>query len=120
MRRSIKDWQKEINAWAREKGWWPGEDYNPNSNNFLHTLVISSKLCLVHSEVSEALEALRDGMIRNVTISGKPEGLEVELADTVIRILDLAEWLGLDIEAAMQCKMDYNREREHRHGGRAI
>jgi len=51
---------------------------------------------------------------------GKPEGFESELADVIIRVLDLAEALGMDMGKTMAAKMKYNETREHKHGGRAL
>jgi len=52
--------------------------------------------------------------------NGKPEGVASELADTVIRICDLAGMLGLDLGKAIVEKMVYNETRPHRHGGKAF
>lgn len=46
----------------------------------------------------------------------KPEGVAVELADAVIRIADLCGHLGIDLEAAIALKMDYNETRPFKHG----
>ena len=48
----------------------------------------------------------------------KPEGVAVELADAVIRIADLCGHLGIDLEAAIALKMDYNETRPFKHGKR--
>jgi NTP pyrophosphatase (non-canonical NTP hydrolase) len=67
-------------------------------------------LALVHSEVSEALEADRKGDTENFT---------EELADVCIRIFDLCGSRGIDLEAAIFDKMAKNRLRPHKHGGKA-
>lgn len=46
----------------------------------------------------------------------KPEGVAVELADAVIRIADLCGHLGIDLEAAIALKMEYNEGRPFKHG----
>jgi hypothetical protein len=78
-----------------------------------------AKIALVHSELSEAVEEIRNG---NPEIywspEGKPEGVGIELADAVIRILDLAGALGYNLEHCMSIKHDYNTTRPHRHGGK--
>jgi len=51
---------------------------------------------------------------------GKPVGFPTELADVIIRTLDLASGLGIDIEEAIRIKMDYNATRPHRHGGKLV
>jgi NTP pyrophosphatase (non-canonical NTP hydrolase) len=65
------------------------------------------KLGLIQSEASEALEAVRSGDIEH---TGE------ELADIVIRTLDLAEYLGIDIEAAVERKHKENEMRPIKHG----
>lgn len=93
---------------ARDKGWW--DDASPN---------IPEKLALIHSEVSEVLEAMRtiDPVISEV-VDGKPEGYGVEIADVVIRIADLCGFLGLDLEALVREKHAYNQTRPRKHGKR--
>lgn len=80
-----------------------------------------ARLALIHSEVSEATECVRESSdpakwVEYENYKGKPEGLVIELADTVIRIADLCGWLGLDLEAAIAKKLDYNLSRPYRHG----
>lgn len=72
-------------------------------------------LCLIHSEISEALQALRDG---NKPDAHCPQfsSLEVELADAVIRIMDYAGAANLDIAGAIIAKMVYNETRPYKHG----
>jgi NTP pyrophosphatase (non-canonical NTP hydrolase) len=103
-----------VHALARDKGWWDGE--NPTSAQ-----AIGAKLALVHSEVSEALECVRSRASDGVSLeNGKPEGLPIELADAIIRILDLCGALGIDIESAVETKHEFNAARPFRHGGKAL
>lgn len=67
-------------------------------------------LALIHSEVSEALEADR---------KGNKENLAEELADVCIRTFDLAAHLGIDLETAIYNKMAFNKTRPFKHGGKA-
>jgi NTP pyrophosphatase (non-canonical NTP hydrolase) len=67
-------------------------------------------LALVHSEVSEALEADR---------KGDQENFVEELADVCIRIFDLCGSRNIDLEKAILDKMDRNKGRTHKHGGKA-
>jgi NTP pyrophosphatase (non-canonical NTP hydrolase) len=66
-------------------------------------------LALIHSEVSEALEADR---------KGNTENFVEELADVCIRVFDLCGSRGIDLEAAITKKMEFNRTRSYKHGGK--
>lgn len=126
-----------------EKGWW--ED---PSRNF------GELMALIHSEVSEALEAYRDGDdINDIAyeypdlyevvndsgetvkivgaqeestlqtedgeiVLGKPVGVASELADVIIRILDVAEGLNIPVTQALIEKHQYNQTRSYRHNGK--
>lgn len=77
---------------------------------------IGTLLMLVTSELSEGLEADRtDAMDDKLT---HRKGLEVELADAVIRIMDIGAGLGMDIGGAIVEKLAYNVNRPHMHGGK--
>lgn len=69
----------------------------------------------MHSELSEALEALRHG---NPMDDHIPEftGVEAELADVVIRVMDYACSRNLRLGEAIVAKMAYNTTRENKHG----
>lgn len=71
--------------------------------------LVAEKLCLIHSEVSEAMEGHRKGLFDD-KLTNRP-AIEVELADAVIRICDLAGALGLDLGGAIADKMIYNANR---------
>lgn len=98
-----------------QHGWY---DLQTVDGKIVEELVpIPEKLCLVHSEISEALEAFRDHGLLCVA-EPKPEGFVIELADAVIRIADLCGALGLDLEHAIRNKQAYNANRPYRHGGK--
>ncbi len=106
---TMQEFTKRAHQTAVSKGWWDDVDDAD--------ALVPEKLCLIHSEVSEALESYRNGEdMLWITDTGKPEGLLAELADVVIRCADLSEALGLDLGSAMSVKMDYNDTRPHRHG----
>lgn len=81
---------------------------------------VAAKLLLIHSEVSEATEDYRDDLMKIYHRDGKPCGFPIELADIIIRVLDLASILNLDITTAILMKMHYNESRPYRHGGKKI
>ena len=70
---------------------------------------VAELLCLIHSEISEAMEGHRKNLMDDKL--PQRQMLEVELADAVIRILDLGAGLGLDIAGALVEKCQYNTTR---------
>lgn len=96
---------------AKDAGWWndpeTGEDVRTWPPKFLK-LWVGTKLALVHSEVSEGLEGHRKGL-QDDKLPHRPM-LEVELADAVIRICDLAGGLGFDLGGAIAEKLAFNAQ----------
>jgi NTP pyrophosphatase (non-canonical NTP hydrolase) len=111
---TIREMQKQVHDLAVSKGWH--EDRDITSPH-----VLGSMLALIHSEVSEALECIRgQEMHLYFEATGKPLGLPSELADVVIRCLDMAEALDIDLQAVIEEKHAYNTTRARRHGGKAL
>jgi NTP pyrophosphatase (non-canonical NTP hydrolase) len=96
---------QEVNQMAIEKGWWKGERNE------------GELIALMHSELSEALEAIRNG---NPPDDKIPEftGVEAELADVIIRIMDMAAAKGYRVGEAVVAKINYNKNRPYKHGGK--
>lgn len=90
----LKDFIQAVHENAKEKGFWD----TPREFGTL--------MALIHSEVSEALEADRN----------KEDNIGEELADIVIRVCDVAGYYEIDLEAELTKKMTYNIMRKHKHG----
>lgn len=104
----LNDLAAKVHETAVAHGWWE----KPPS--------FGEVVALIHSEVSEALEEYRHKRPMVYLCEGKPEGIATELADAMIRILDYCASEGIDIDAAMEQKMEYNKTRPYRHGGKAL
>lgn len=92
-------------------GWWTdlhtGEDLRHTTPGPKRN--VPEMLALVHSEVSEALEGYRKNLPDD-KLPHRPMA-EVEIADTIIRLMDLAGGLGYDIGGALVEKLEYNASR---------
>lgn len=123
--KSIKQLSREIHQNAVNKGFWE-ENYNT-----------AEKLMLIVSEISEALEADRKSYYADLGNSDLQvieadmlndedykalferkvkNTFEDELADALIRILDLAHKKGINLEWHIRAKMRYNSLRPYKHG----
>lgn len=80
-------------------------------------------IALCHSELSEALEDFRNDRKTKAIWKdekGKPCGIPTELADVIIRVLDMCGYYGIDIGKAVMQKHEYNKSRPYRHGNKII
>lgn len=109
----IRDMQERAHNNSSTKGFWDTdrelvEERPLEESQHNLKLIISQRLALIHSEVSEALEAIRT--------PGELGNLGEELADVVIRVGDLAHFLGIDLETHVGAKMTANEARPRKHG----
>lgn len=131
----LNELSKQIHENAKSKGFFDSEKN------------LGEMLCLIHSEVSEALEAVREDKYYSKSVVLKQKWFikgmadknyghtfnedsffktqfenrvkntfEDELADVVIRVLDLCAYMDIDIESHIKAKMRYNSMRPHKHG----
>ncbi len=122
----LNELAKEIHQNAVDHGWWEEE------RSF------GEIIALCHSELSEALEEYREGHhptegyykckaddidcveeCKECQLA-KPEGIPIELADCIIRILDYCGKEGINIDEAIRKKHEHNKSRPYRHGGKKI
>jgi hypothetical protein len=102
---SFEAFAVRVHNTAIEKGWWEEERND------------GELIALMHSELSEALEGLRHG---NPPSEKVPTftAAEEEMADVVIRLMDMGRRRGWRIGEAIVAKAAYNATRPHKHGGK--
>lgn len=113
----LDDLAARVHENSRAKGFWdhdrialpedPSEPRYAPARSIANPSIDAEKLALIHSEVSEALEAHRDGDMAHV---------EEELADVIIRVLDLAAARGMSMDRAVEAKIAVNATRPPGHG----
>lgn len=102
---------------SKAAGWW--NDLKTGESIITRPHVVGEKLMLAVSEISEAMEGHRKSLMDD-KLPHRPM-IEVELADAVIRIADLAGALGLDLGGAIAEKLAFNAVRpDHKPENRAL
>ena len=108
--KTITKWIEEVHKNAVNHGWYDG-----GKKNF------GELLMLIVTEVAEVMEEYRKGKGFKETYTdekGKMCGIPSELADIVIRVMDLCGYYGIDLEQAIKEKHEYNKTRPYKHGGK--
>ncbi len=100
----INEIAKSIHDNAKAHGFW--DDPKPN---------LPEKVALIHGELSEFLEGLREPRLLQDKHCKDKLNIEIELADAIIRLLDLAKHMNIDIEDAIIAKHAFNCSRPHKH-----
>lgn len=133
---TIENLCENIHSWAVEWGFWDEGaikrsvyfcegDGLPGETREITTITkpwnFGEKIALIHSELSEALEKHRKTLGKG--LPDEPDehcpqhgGIAIELADAVIRIMDLAGKLEIDLGRAILDKMAFNQTRPKKHG----
>ena len=101
--KTIADWQREAWTIAEDKGFHDGLPCDRHG-----TLV---RLCLIHTEISEAAQ-----LVKRHGLGAMNADVGHELADTCIRLFELAYMLDIDLELAIETKMALNRKRPYKYG----
>ena len=108
---NFRELQKAIHLNAMQKGFWD------------KPITFGDSIALVHSELSEALEEYRKGKSFTevyYSAKGKPEGIPTELADVVIRVMDMCEHHNINLLDIILEKHEFNKTRGYRHGNKVL
>jgi NTP pyrophosphatase (non-canonical NTP hydrolase) len=106
-----------IRSLNTEKGWrekFSGDTVAPRTGPWFAAYV-----ALAQSELSESLDAYRN-KIWSDTIDNKPVGVGPELADALIRIIDMADIWNIDLGYELKRVIAYGHTRPYQHGGRIL
>lgn len=108
MTHPLTELAQRIHLANQEVGWW--DDSISYGGTVRDKYMIPTKIALMHSELSEALEGRRKGLLDDHLPQFPMEA--VEYADAIIRILDVCGYEDYDIGAILEAKLAYNAQRQ--------
>ena len=138
MSKSIKEMTEYVHSIAKSHGFWEDTELLLSTSEMdkkpLRSMIFAQKIALIHSELSEALEADRKGKwasveeyeessrtledtdMKNIMFKiNIKDSVEDEIADAAIRIMDLCGYLGINLEWHIEKKAEYNNSRPYKH-----
>lgn len=138
----LNEFAADVHALAVEKGWWEPapsfpeviamchcelsealQEYREGKPLVYHscTAIKENRVPCGYVETLDCAKFISEEERKDcIYCSTKPEGVAVELADAILRILDYCAFAGIDIESVLETKHEYNKGRAYRHGGKLI
>lgn len=131
---NLTEFSKEVHQNAVDHGWWEKEvsfgevialchsELSEALQEYRENMPMEYKRCMFNKDVCEqkACVAYETGGCDGKLMSDKPEGVAVEFADCILRILDYCGKENIDIERILLEKHKYNKSRPYRHGGKRL
>lgn len=109
--KSVQQLQIECHDIAEQQGF---HSLDPKSKQGFMML-----MALVHTEVSEAVQYVKKNVVAAPTDSDL-DSIGEEFADTVIRLLDIAQMLGINMQSSIETKMEFNKARGYRYNWKSF
>jgi NTP pyrophosphatase (non-canonical NTP hydrolase) len=110
----LKVMERRVHDLTTAKGWRVSVTGSQTGYEF------AAYIALLHSEASEMLEAYRIKQWSETREDGKPLGVGPEAADVFIRLIDMVDIWGIDLEAEIERVLRYGWTRPYQHGGKTL